>query len=170
MNKGHVKMKSIWLAGLLLFTGVGVSNGQQLDGLAAEALAMEKATWQAEVDEDIASFSSRLAPDFVQVTTGADTEPTITSGRRAAVAAIEGALAEMSFGEFAFESTHARVVGNTVVLSFRFTQEYLSRSGDPLTHVEGVATSIWVKDAGAWQNVHFHWYSQPRAAAAAEPN
>lgn len=155
-----MRVKSIGLAVLWLFASVVVSSGQQLDGLAAEAMAMEKATWQAEVDEDLPGFGSRLAEDFVQVTTGPDTDPTITVGRQAAVDAIEESLSQMAFGDFEFESTHVRVVGNTVILSFRFTQEYLSRAGDPPLRVDGVATSIWVKESGAWQNVHFHWFMQ----------
>jgi len=147
---------------VLLFSLVSAgASGQALEGLAAEALAEENATWQAEVDGDVDAFVSRLAADFVQLTTEPNGAPSIMNGRQAAAASIEEALAAMAFGDFELQSPHARVLGTTVILSYRFKQEYLPRSGEPPTSVEGVATSIWSKDSGKWQNVHFHWFSQP---------
>lgn len=156
-------MKTIGTTCLLLLVSASVSGGQPLEGLAAEALDAEKAIWQSEIDGDVAGFGSRLATDFLEVTTGSDSEPSITPGRQAAVASFEESLKTMAFGAFEFESPHARVLGNTVILAFRFTQVHLPRSAEPPVRVEGVATSIWVKDSGKWQNVHFHMYSRLRS-------
>ncbi len=138
-----------------------LSAGQGLSGVGAEAFEAEKAIWQSEVDGDVDAFRALLAPDFFQVTTGPDAAPSRVSGRDAAADGVAGALETMAFGEFELSEPHAKVLGTTVVLSYVFEQEYLPRSGEAATRIEGVATSVWSKESGEWRNVHFHWHSQP---------
>jgi ketosteroid isomerase-like protein len=68
----------------------------------------------------------------------------------------------MKFGEFEFETPHARVLGDTDILTFRWAQTNLPRSDGKPLRSEGVSTSVWVKDSKrGWQNVHYHWHSRP---------
>ena len=48
-------MRGMWSVVLVLLS-VATANAQELEGLAAEAFAAEKATWQSEVDGDVVSF------------------------------------------------------------------------------------------------------------------
>jgi ketosteroid isomerase-like protein len=153
------------IASLALLACATTASAQEIRGLAAEALAAERATWQAEVDGDVGAFGSGLDEDFVQVSTDADSdsdrEPSITVGKTAAVASFERSLQSMKFGEFEIETPHARVLGDTVILTFHWAQTYLPRAGE--SHREqGVATSVWFKDPErGWKNVHYHSHTGP---------
>lgn len=146
---------------LLVLCTATIANAQELSGLAAEAFAAEQALWQSESDGDVAAFAARLDDDFVQITTSTGTDVSIINGRENATASLEMALQSMSFGEFELELANTRVIGNAVVLTFRFQQEYLSKTDSTPLRVQGVATSIWTKHPeDGWLNVHFHWHSQ----------
>lgn len=147
---------------VLLAACASTAGAQELEGLAAEALAAEKATWQSEVDGDVGGVARRIAEDFVSVNTDADSGLSVAVGRQATVASIERTLETMTFGDFEFLTPHARVLGSTVILTFRWRQTYLPRSGGKPIRLEGVSTSVWVKDSPrGWQNVHFHAHTRP---------
>ena len=94
--------------------------------------------------------------------TDSDSGLSIAVGREATVSSIERTLETMKFGDFEFVEPHGRVLGSTVILTFRWKQTYLPRSGGEPIRLEGVSTSVWVKDSKqGWENVHFHAHTRP---------
>jgi hypothetical protein len=153
-------MKNVVSLLILVFLATSAFAAQDSKQLAEEAIAAERAFWQAEVDGDLEVIKEFVSGDFIQITTRPELDYTITRGKNGALAGIEEAMAQGNFGEFEIVEPNAQVYGSTVVLSFSWSQTYLPTDEQPIRS-RGIATSIWVKEDDAWKNVHFHWHTRP---------
>ena len=133
-------------------------------GAAQEAIAAEHEYWKAEARGDLAALDALTADDFIQVTTGPRNDFAVTRGKPAAMKEAKRFLSSGTLTDWNLSDPVTQVVGDTVVLTYQWTQTFVPSDGPGRANARntrGIATSVWTRRGGRWQNVNFHWHTRP---------
>ncbi len=161
-----MRKTSAVLAALVTLSLVHPASAQESQkDLAREAIASERAYWEAETKADTARIEAFLPEDFIQVTTGPKNDFSVVRGKREALADMQKFVTGGKLTSWKVDEPTAQVMDRTVVLTYTWTQTYLPNAkpgGKALpVSTRGIATSVWVKRPEGWKNLHFHWHSRP---------
>jgi ketosteroid isomerase-like protein len=145
--------------------GVGGAAARGPKELAREAIASERAYWEAESRRDTARIEAFLPEDFIEVTTGPKNDFSVIRGKKEALEDLHRFVTDGRLVKWNVDEPTAQVAGNTVVLPYTWTgtsQPIAEAGGNPApVSTRGIATSVWVKRPDGWKNVNFHWHSRP---------
>jgi ketosteroid isomerase-like protein len=134
------------MALLVLFVVAGGAFAAD-DETAAEVKKLERVWAKAYVTGDVAFLQKHLPDDFTM--TYPDGSATDKKGEIEAIKSGKVALKEIKIGRM-----HARVYGNTVVLTGR--SHVKGKANDMDVSGEYAFTDIWIKRGGHWKMVHAH--------------
>ncbi|MGH9317255.1 MAG: nuclear transport factor 2 family protein [Thermoanaerobaculia bacterium] len=133
--------------------------------LAREAIASERAYWEAETKGNIALIEAFLPDDFIQVSTGPKNDFSVIRGKKEALEDLRKLVTGGKLVKWRVDEPTAQVMDKTVVLTYTWTETYLpnAKAGvkpEPAS-TRGIATSVWVRRPEGWKNLNFHWHSRP---------
>jgi ketosteroid isomerase-like protein len=126
------------------------------EGVAAEVIAITKAQWAAEMQNDVAAAMKNVADDYTEFNPG---YPTRLDGKALTVRLAEAqskGSGQLVAGEMANEKV--QVYGDVAILSYNFVGASMNKDGEVEPQL-AKSTRVYVKKNGQWWLVHANFGS-----------
>ena len=118
---------------------------------ASEVIAITKAQWAAQIENDVSAAMKDVADDYTEFNPGT---PTRLDGKALSTRIAEAnalSSSRLVLGEMA--NPHVQVYGDVAVLSYNFVGMVKGSDGE-VTSFFAKSTRVYVKDGGDWKLVH----------------